>query len=70
VLVGGVELGWSELVAELVGGEAGVSEDAVQGSALELLVERHDEEHLAIRVAEARVTASLSDDFPAASFEP
>ena len=65
----GPVVGGSELSAKLVGIEACVSEDAVQRSSLELLVERDDEEGLAVGMAQPDVAASLADNLPADSFE-
>jgi hypothetical protein len=60
-----VALGPSEPSSELVDVEVGIAEDAAQGSALELLVKRHDQEGVAIGMSQANMTSSLASDLPA-----
>jgi hypothetical protein len=59
----------TEACSELVDAQVCVSQDAAQCSALERLVEWHDEEWSSAGVVEADVAAALTDGVPAEAFD-
>jgi hypothetical protein len=53
-----------QLFAKLVAAQTGVSEDAIERSALEFAVQRHHKRDGSILMLEANVTAALAGHFP------
>jgi hypothetical protein len=57
--------GLSEVIAQLVDAEVRISEDAAERPALELPMERHDEECSPLGMTETDVTATWPNALPA-----